>query len=60
MTEQSSNSFDLNNKLVNLFYLRGLPTSIILNRDRKEIARILGAVDFSDQKFIDWINSVSN
>ena len=52
--------FDLNNKLVNLFYLRGLPTSIILNKDRKEVARILGAVDFSDQKFIDWINSVSN
>ena len=52
--------FDLNNKLLNLFYVRGLPTSIILNKDRKEIARILGAVDFSDQKFIDWINSVSN
>jgi thiol-disulfide isomerase/thioredoxin len=52
--------FDLNNKLLNLFYVRGLPTSIILNKDRKEVARILGAVDFSDQKFIDWINSVSN
>ena len=52
--------FDIETNLVNLFKLRGLPTTIILNKDRKEIARVLGAVDFSDQRFIDWINSVSN
>ena len=52
--------FDIETNLVNLFRLRGLPTTIILNKDRKEIARVLGAVDFSDQRFIDWINSVSN
>jgi len=52
--------FDTDSKLANLFYLRGIPTTIILNKDKKEIARILGAADFSDQKFIDWINNVSN
>ena len=52
--------FDIDTNLVNLFKLRGLPTTIILNKDRKEIARVLGAVDFSNQRFIDWINSVSN
>ena len=52
--------FDIETNLVNLFKLRGLPTTIILNKERKEIARVLGAVDFSDQRFIDWINSISN
>ena len=52
--------FDIETNLVNLFRLRGLPTTIILNKDRKEVARVLGAVDFLDQRFIDWINSVSN
>ena len=52
--------FDIETDLVNLFSLRGLPTTIILNKDKKEIARALGAVDFTDQRFIDWINNVSN
>jgi len=52
--------FDIETNLVNLFRLRGLPTTIILNKDRKEIARVLGAVDFSDQRFLKWLNSVSN
>ena len=52
--------FDIETNLVNLFRLRGLPTTIILNKDRKEVARVLGAVDFLDQRFIDWINNVSN
>ena len=52
--------FDIDTNLVNLFKLRGLPTTIILNKDRKEIARVLGAVDFSNQRFINWLNSVSN
>ena len=52
--------FDIETNLVNLFRLRGLPTTIILNKDKKEIARVMGAVDFSDQRFIDWLSSVSN
>ena len=49
--------FDSDNKLVNLFRLRGLPTTIILNSDKNEIARIIGSVDVSDERFIKWIES---
>jgi len=49
--------FDSDNKLVNLFGLRGLPTTIILNSDKNEVARIIGAVDVSDKKFIEWIEN---
>ena len=50
--------FDSENKLVNLFRLRGLPTTIILNSDKNEVARIIGAVDVSDERFIKWIESI--
>ena len=50
--------FDSENKLVNLFRLRGIPTTIILNSDKNEIARIIGAVNFSDERFIKWIESI--
>ena len=50
--------FDSENKLVNLFRLRGLPTTIILNSDKNEIARIIGSVDVSDERFIKWIESI--
>ena len=49
--------FDSENKLVNLFRLRGIPTTIILNSDKNEVARIIGAVDVSDGTFIKWIES---
>ena len=52
--------FDSENKLVNLFRLRGIPTTIILNSDKNEVARIIGAVDVSDERFIKWIESVSD
>ena len=50
--------FDSDNKLVNLFQLRGLPSTIILNSDRNEVARIIGVVDVSDERFIKWIESI--
>ena len=49
--------FDIENNLVNLFRLRGIPTTIILNEDKKEIARVIGVANLLDKKFIDWINS---
>jgi len=52
--------FDKNMNLVKLFSLRGIPTTIILNKERQEIARIIGEVDFSDEKFIIWIKSYYN
>ena len=41
--------------LAKKFSLRGVPTSIIFNKDGLEFARIIGSIDFNDQKFIDWL-----
>ena len=50
--------FDEGLKLVKVFALRGVPTTIILNKNKKEIARISGSVDFADEKFISWLDSL--
>ena len=50
--------FDSNIKLANLFRLTGVPTTVILNKNKNEIARILGPIDFSDQKLINWLKTV--
>ena len=47
--------FDKNNNLPKKFSLIGLPTTILLNKDGEEFARILGPIDFEDQKFIEWL-----
>ena len=52
--------FDIETNLVNLFRLIGIPTTIILNKEKKEIARVIGTVDFSDKKFIEWLKNYSN
>ena len=39
------------------FSLRGLPTTILLNKDGKEFARIIGSIDFEDEEFIQWIKN---
>tara|TARA_Y100000590_G_scaffold294421_1_gene331757 strand:- start:1853 stop:2371 length:519 start_codon:yes stop_codon:yes gene_type:complete len=51
--------FDSNIKLANLFRLTGIPTTIILNKNRNEVARILGPINFSDKKFVNWLNSIN-
>ena len=50
--------FDQGLKLVKVFALRGVPTTIILNKDKNMIAKISGSVDFSDKKFISWLDSI--
>ncbi len=50
--------FDDGLKLVKVFALRGVPTTIILNRNKQMIARISGSLDFADEKFISWLNSI--
>ncbi len=37
------------------FNLRGLPTTILFNKEGKEFARIIGSIDFKDEEFIQWI-----
>ena len=48
--------FDPPTTLAKKLGLRGIPTSILLNKDGLEFARIIGSIDFSDQKFIRWFS----
>ena len=50
--------FDDGLKLVKIFALRGVPTTVILNKNKEMIARISGSIDFKDEKFIYWLNSI--
>ena len=43
-------------KLANTFSLIGLPTSVIINKEGEEFARIMGAIDFNDKKFVEWLS----
>ena len=43
-------------KLANFFSLRGIPTSVIINKNGEEFARIMGALDFTDKKFVEWLS----
>ena len=36
--------------------LRGVPTSILINKEGFEFARIVGSIDFNDQNFIKWLS----
>ena len=36
--------------------LRGIPTTILINKDGLEFARIIGSIDFKDEKFINWLS----
>ena len=35
--------------------LRGIPTSILMNKDGLEFARIIGSINFNEKKFIEWL-----
>ena len=50
--------FDEGLKLVKVFALRGVPTTIIFNKNKEMVARISGSIDFEDEKFISWLNSI--
>ena len=49
--------FDSPITLAKKFRLRGIPTSIIFNKEGLEFARIVGSTDFKDKKFIDWLSN---
>tara|TARA_B110000091_G_C13377051_1_gene294599 strand:- start:10 stop:525 length:516 start_codon:yes stop_codon:yes gene_type:complete len=41
--------------LAKKFSLRGVPTTILFNKEGKEFARIMGSIDFNDEEFINWL-----
>ena len=44
--------FDPNFSLVKLFNMRGVPTSILIDKNGKEFARVIGEIDFFEDSFI--------
>ena len=49
--------FDSPVTLAKKFGLRGIPTTILFNKEGLEFARIVGSIDFEDKKFIDWLSN---
>ena len=49
--------FDAPTTLAKTFSLRGVPTSILIDKDGKEFARIIGSIDFDDKIFINWLKT---
>ena len=49
--------FDPPITLAKKFTLRGVPTSILIDKNGQEFARIIGSIDFDNKKFIDWIKT---
>ena len=47
--------FDPEFKLVKSFNMRGVPTSILINKEGKEFARIIGEIDFLEESFIKFL-----
>jgi len=48
--------FDTQVTLAKKFALRGIPTSILIDKNGLEFARIIGSIDFEDEKFIKWLS----
>jgi len=57
--ELNINNLDIYNDapitLAKKFSLRGVPTTILFNKEGEEFARIMGSIDFNDEEFIDWL-----
>ena len=49
--------FDAPITLAKKFFLRGIPTSILINKNGQEFGRIIGSIDFENKKFIDWLKT---
>ena len=47
--------FDSNLNFVKEFKLRGVPTTVLINKKGEEFARIIGEVNFQDEKFLKWL-----
>ena len=49
--------FDSTMTLAKKFGLRGIPTTILLNKDGLEFARIVGSINFENEEFIRWLSN---
>ena len=51
--------FDPEFKLAKQLKVKGVPTTILLNKNGNEFARIIGEIDFYDERFLKWLNQFS-
>ncbi len=49
--------FDSPINLAKKFGLRGIPTTILLNKDGLEFARVVGSINFESIEFIKWLSN---
>ena len=49
--------FDPPITLAKKFKLRGIPTTILFNKDGLEFARIVGSINFEEKKFVEWLSN---
>ena len=49
--------FDRNLNFVKEFKLKGVPTTVLINKKGEEFARIIGEVNFQDKKFVKWLSN---
>ena len=47
--------FDKDVELADKFLLRGLPTTVFINKKGEEFARVIGFVNFDDENIIKWL-----
>ena len=46
-------------KLPNKLLLRGLPTTIFIDKEGYEFARIVGSIDFNSSEFLNWLKELN-
>ena len=44
-------------KLPGKFNLRGIPTTILINKKGEEFGRVVGYIDFNDEEFVKWLKN---
>ena len=49
--------YDAPTTLAKTLSLRGVPTSILFNKEGKEFSRIIGSIDFDNLEFIEWLKT---
>ena len=49
--------YDTDVRLAKKFLLRGVPTTLIVDKDGKEFARVVGSIDFQDESFKTWLQA---
>ena len=49
--------FDSPITLAKKFGLRGIPTTVLINKEGLEFARIVGSINFENKEFIEWLSN---